>query len=234
MSYATVAELRAEMNLESTSDDATLQRLLNAADKKIDRHCNRPDGFEADASASARYYVGSGKSYQRIDECVEVTAIAVKDSPGDDEDSYTAWVVGTIGTTTEADVFPATGDPERPYYNDTPYTLLVIGANANYDHFVSGGYTGRAGFSRSEVVKRGVTTVEVTARWGYSASVPDDIKEAAIMQSARWYKRLQSAMADVAGSLDVSELRLYTRKLDPDIAGILVDGRYIKPMIARR
>ena len=234
MAYATVPELRAEMNLESTSDDATLQRLLNAAERKINRHCNRPDGFEADAAASARYYVGGGLSYQRIDECVEVTAVAVKDSPSDDEDSYTAWTVGTVGTTTEADVFPATGDPERPYYNDTPYTLLVIGANASYDHFVSGEYTHRGGFRPATLVKRGVTTVEVTARWGYSASVPDDIKEATIMQSARWYKRLQSAMADVAGSLDVSELRLYTRKLDPDIAGILVDGRYVKPMIARR
>lgn len=233
MAYASAAELRAEMNLDSTDDDATLERLLDAATTKIDKYCGREqDGFEADAAASARYYVGSGKPYQRIHECVSVSAVAVKGSPSDDEGDYTSWTVGTIGTTTSADVFPATGDPKRPAYNTTPYTLLVIGANADYSCFTSGDFVGRAGFEPSTTVAKGVATVQVTARWGYATIVPDDVKEACIMQAARWYKRLQSAMADTTATAEMGTL-LYQKSLDPDIKGILDDGGYKRPRIGR-
>lgn len=229
-SYASVSQLRAEMNLSSTSDDATLQRLLDAATRTINRFCNRPRGFDADAAASARYYSGSGGPYQNIDECVEVTEVAVKDSPSDDEDSYTSWTVGTVGTTTDADVFPASGDPEQPDYSDTPYDLLVVGANGSYSSFTSGSFTSRRGFRPSSDVRRGVPTVEVTARWGFSDDTPADILEACIMQSARWYKRLQSAMADATASADFGQL-LFRQSLDPDIKLILEGGRYVRPAV---
>jgi hypothetical protein len=233
MAYATAAELKAEINLIDSAGDhtASLTRLLDAASRTIDRATNRPDGFDASATATARYYTGSGKPYQEIDECVQVTAVAVKDSPGDDEDDYTSWVVGTVGTTTEADVFPATGDPEWPEYNTTPYTLLVIGANGAYSLFPSGQYTTRGGFRPLTLVARGVPTVKVTARWGYSDDAPADIKEACIMQAARWWKRLQSAMADTVAGPDFGTL-LY-RKLDPDIEAIVKGGRYYRPPLGR-
>jgi len=232
MAYATAAELRADMNLDSTDDDASLERILDAATAKIDKLCNRQDGFVADTAASARYYSATGKPYIRIHECVSVSAVAVKGSPSDDEDSYTAWTVGTIGTTTSADVFPATGDPKRPAYNTTPYTLLIIGANADHSRFTTGEFVGRGGFRPSTTVTRGVVTVEVTARWGYATTVPADIKTACIMQAARWYKRQQSAMADTTATPEMGTL-LYQKALDPDIKGILVDGGWAVPRIGR-
>jgi len=78
-----------------------------------------------------------------------------------------------------------------------------------------------------------VPTVQITARWGFATEVPIDIKEAAIMQAARWYKRLQSAMADVLASGELGQL-LYRKSLDPDIRRLLVDGRYVKPVVGRR
>ena len=230
-SYATVEELRADMNMTGTGDDATLERILDAATKKIDTLCKRPDGFVADTSASARYYVGSGEPTQWIDECVSVTAVAVKDSSSEDEDSYTSWTIGIVGTTTSADCFPARGSKKRPDYRTPaqtgkPYTMLVIGANADYSYFTGGGWTGRGGFRRA-LTYRGLPTVQVTAKWGYASSVPADIKTACIMQAARWYKRLQSAMADATASVDLGQL-LYMQQLDPDIAGILLDGGYVK------
>jgi hypothetical protein len=194
--YGTASELRARIDKTSTADDSVLESLIRAATRNIDRACNRPDGFVADMAANARYYVGSGKSFQWIDECVSVTAVAVKDSASDDEDSYVAWTVGTVGTTTEADVFPATGDPAMPDYTTTPHTLLVVGANGDYSTFTGGSFTSRGGFRPLTTVSRGLPTVRVTARWGYAASVPEDVKEAALMQSARWFKRFQSAMSD--------------------------------------
>jgi len=234
-SYSTVEELRAEMNLDGTGDDATLERLLNAAERKINNLCNRPDGFVADTSASARYYEGSGKAWQRIHECVAVSAVAVKDAVSDDEDSYTSWTIGVVGTTTEADCFPARGHPKRPDFTlpaacGKPFTLLVMGISGDYSTFIGGEWSHRPGFRPLSQYETGTPTVQVTARWGYSATVPDDIKTATIMQAARWYKRLQSAMADSVAGPDMGQL-FYRQTLDPDIKGILSDGRYIKPSI---
>jgi len=231
-SYASAEELRAEIGQE-TADDVRLGRILDAAKVKIDNLCNRPDGFVADSTATARYYKGSGTPVQRIHECVTVSAVAVKASSSDDEDDYTAWVVGIVGTTTEADVFPARGDTENPDFTlpsiiGKPWDMLVIGPNGDYNQFSSGIRVASRGWRSDAQFRRGLPTVEVTARWGYAATVPADIKEACIMQAARWYKRLASAMADTLASADLGQL-LYVQKLDPDVCGILLDGRYVRP-----
>jgi hypothetical protein len=231
--YATVEELRADIDMTNTDFDLTLARVLDAAKRAIDRFCNRPDGFMTNATASARYYVGSGDTIQWIDECAAISSVAVKVGSGDDEDSYTDWTLGTVGTTTSADVFPATGDPEVPDYVSTPYTFLVIGANGARSVFTSGSFTTRSGFKSAGNRTRGLPTVKVTAYWGFATSVPADIKEACIMQSARWFKRLQSAMADTAASSDFGQL-LYRQSLDPDIKLILESGRYVRPPVGRR
>jgi len=235
MAYATLAEFKAEIDLVDTAEKwtATITRLLNSATRNINTFCNRPDGFEADSVASARYYVGSGKPYQLIDEFTELSAVAVKNSTSDDEDSYTAWVIGTLGTTTEADVFAVTGDPKMPDYVSTPYTMLIVGANGDYSIFTSGAYSFKSGFRPYTTVPGGVPTVKVTAKWGYSTAVPADINTACIMQAARWFKRLQSAMADTLASSEMGTL-MYTKGLDPAIQQILVNGRYVKTMTGRR
>nr|NIP86512.1 hypothetical protein [Planctomycetales bacterium] len=181
---------------------------------------------------TARYYVGSGGPFQWIDECAAVSAVAVKDAASDDEDSYTSWTVGTVGSTTSADVFPASGDPRYPDYNSTPYTFLIVGANGDYSTFTSGEYTSRGGFRPTSTVSRGVQTVQVTAQWGYSETIPADIKLANLMWAARLYKRAQSAMADTLASPDFGTL-LYQQSLDPDIKQLLLAGRYVKPATGR-
>jgi len=234
MAYATAAELKAEIG-QTTADDVRLGRLLSAAETKINNLLRRPDGFVAVTTAAARYYKGSGTPVQRIHEFVEVTAVAVKGSSSDDEDDYTSWTVGVIGTTTEADVFPARGDAENPDFTlpsvcTYPFDLLIIGPNGDYSQFISGKRVSSKGWRSDAQFKRGLPTVQVTAKWGYATTVPADIKEATIMQAARWYKRLASGMADTLASADLGAL-LYVQKLDPDIAGILLDGRYMNPVI---
>ena len=63
-SYATVAELKAQINMTGTSDDAVLQAIIDAASQSIDNFCQRADGFVADAKASTRTYPGSGGPVQ--------------------------------------------------------------------------------------------------------------------------------------------------------------------------
>ncbi len=220
--YCTIADVKARIEKTKAGDDVWLAELVTGASRKIDRTCRRPDGFVAPSVASARTFSGSGNAIQWLDECAAISLVEVKDSATDS--TYTAWA--------STDWIPGCGDPvHSPDFNRLPYRWIMVDPTGSYDHFASGRYAWRRGFRPEPAqLSRGVTTVRVTARWGYALTVPDDIREACCMQVARWYKRFQSAMADAVASVDMGQL-LYRQSLDPDIAGILRDGRYIKPAV---
>jgi hypothetical protein len=223
--YCTLAELRAQIDKQGTTKapdtDPALNLIVRAASRAIDKYCNREPGwFIADTEASARYYSGTGKAYQYIDENIDVSAVAVKDSATDDEDSYTDWTVGVWGTTTDADVFPATGDPKYPNMNTTPYTLLLIGLSGNYSQFPSGRFTSLRGFRPEVNFNYGVPTVKVTAKWGYAEAAPWNITQAALIQSARMYKRGEGTWADAIANPETGILR-FAQALDPDVRVML-------------
>jgi hypothetical protein len=231
--YGNHAELKDLINKSINAQDASLDILLDAASRAIDGRCNHPDGFLSITTATARFYPGSGKPYQRIDECTAITAVAVKDSSTDDENAYTAWTVGVVGTTIGADVFPCSGDPKYPDYTSLPYTLLVIGTNGDFDHFPTGKFTTRGGFRPSSGIARSIPTVKITANWGYSITVPSQVKTATIAQASRWFKRFESAFADTVASAELGQL-LYKQSLDPDIEAMLVAARLVRPAVGRR
>jgi hypothetical protein len=221
--YCTTAELKAQIQKTGADADTIIAALISAASGMIDSFCNRPDGFVAASSASARTYSGSGTGIQMIDECTEITKVEVKDSPSDT--TYTEWA--------STDYLKGRGDPHHdPDFAHTPYTWLMADPTGDYDSFTSGKFLGLRGFRPVESSGgRRVPTVRVTAKWGYAATVPPAIKEATIMQVARWYKRLQSAMADTVGNSEFGVL-MYTKKLDPEIELILVGGRYVRVAVA--
>lgn len=230
--YATVEELRADIQKTVTTNDLSLARILDGAAEAIDQYCNRPDGFMADAIASARYYAGSGTPVQRIHECAAISTVRVKASPSGDEDSYVDWTVGTIGTTTSADVFGARGDPQAPTF-EAPYTMLIVGATGDYSAFPNSQVVGRGGFTPLSLAPRGLPCVEVSSQWGFSLTPPDSLKVANIMQAARVYKRLQSSMADALASTELGQL-VMRQRLDPDVMFILDGGHWRVPAIGRR
>ena len=221
--YGTASELRARIDKSSTADDAVLEALIRAATRNIDRACKRPDGFLADVAASARRYAGSGKPYLLIDECVAITLVEVKDSAADDD--YDSWNAG--------DWIACSGDPQAPDFNSLPYTMIMVDPTGDESIFTSGAYLTRGGFKPTTDVGRSVPTVRVTAKWGFASTVPDDIREACLMQASRWYKRDQSAVSDVLASGELGTL-FFRKTLDPDIRRLLVDGRYVKPTVGRR
>ena len=227
MAYCTIAEAREDIDLEGTGADDTFERLIAAAQRNIDRFCNRPDGFEADAAATARYFPGSGLGHQYIDECVEITTVAVKASST--ASSYTDWDTPTTMMAGDGDWIPFSGGPKAPRFVDLPYTGLMVDVNGDYSVFTSSAGSGMRGFPPiTDYRHTGIPTVKVTAKWGYSVAVPGDITTACIMQVARWYKRLQSSMADSVGNVDFGELR-FTSSLDPAIKQLLEGGMYVKP-----
>lgn len=232
MAYASVAQLKAQIDLEAPTDDTIIGQYLTVAERLINRFCNRSEGFEADSVATARYYNGSGKPYQMIDECVEISEVAMKDSVTDT--SYTAWTTPTSNFASDGDWLAFGAGPNMPNFNALvqlkPYTGIMVDLAGSESIFISGKTSSRAGFRPSTTTTRSLPTVRVTAKWGYSALVPDTIFEATIMQAARWYKKLQGSMADTLANLDFGTLE-FRRVLDPDIQLILVEGRYVKPVI---
>lgn len=208
--WATPIELRSQINKQSTLSDVDLETILTAAQNTISRFCNRPDGFLAASTASARLYAGTGKDYLSIDETPEITAVGVKESIGDA--TFTAWAT--------TDWIAYSGSRAAPNFNATPYTGLLVNPNGDYSRFFQGSV-------------KGFPMVQITAKWGAYTTIPTELKEASIMLATRWFKRLEGAMADALASGELGQL-MYRQSLDPDIKMILVEGRYVRPAVGRR
>jgi len=232
--YITVANLKLRINKTTDGDDAWLASIITAASRAIDNFCNRPRGFVADDDASARIYAGSGRAIMRIDECIEITKLEVKDSLTDDD--YVEWE--------DSDYIAFRGDPRDPDYNETPYDHIMVDANGDYAIFTSGALNSQSNKDRyfapvrnrrtyNPRGARAQPTVRVTAKWGFAATAPDPIREACAMQAARWFKRYQSAMSDVLASGELGQL-FYRQELDPDVKFLLVAGRYVRPTVGKR
>jgi hypothetical protein len=214
--YGTVDELkiRIQLNKVLSADETTmLTSILTAASAAIDRMCRRSEyGFQALSVAIAKYFVGKGNAFLRIPECVEVTEVAVKASVT--ATTYTAWTTPTTVMAGDGDWIPCTGNANYPVYGRLPYTLLLVDANSDYNYFLD---------------SDAAPVIMVTARWGHSVDIPDDIREATLMQSARWYKRFQSSGARSTSDSNFGKLA-YQRTLDTAVKQILLDGGWVVPL----
>lgn len=193
MSYATLAELKAALRITDSVDDALLQLALDASDELIDRHCGRT--FVVPAGATTRTFDVDGAG-TRVDV----------------DDIYTTagLVVATgTGTVIPAEVYGTSSGyrlgPSWAAQAGEPWTYLTYsGSWGGWP--VWGSWWG--------------TQINVTARWGYAATVPDAIRQAGLLQASRIFSRRQSPYG-VAGSPELgSEVRLLA-KVDPDVAVLL-------------
>lgn len=221
--YATVQELRGFVQKELTESDVEISLSLEAASAVIDGFTNHKDGFVSDDDASARYYPGSGMTFQLIDECTSITEVASKDSIADT--TYTAW--------TTDDWIAFSGDPEWPDFNSLPYDGLMCSGSGTQHIFRSGKVATLRGFSQDYDSFRQLPMIKVTARWGYSVEVPPMVKLACLAQASRWFKRGQSAWADALSSPDTFGQLVYRKALDPDIEMMLRNARLVKPVTGR-
>lgn len=193
--------------------DNAIDRLLEAASRLIDAFTQAQDGFVAPAVGTVRLFIGRGNPWMRINECVAVSLVAVKDSPSDT--AYIAW--------TAADWIPFRGTTKSPELNRTPYTGIMTTAAGDFNTILSG-RLGR---------RHWTPTAQVTARWGRYAAIGDipQVREATIQQAMRWFKRMQSNFADTLVGGEFGQLA-FMQVLDPDIALSLVKGRLIRPGVA--
>lgn len=214
--YGTLAELKIRIQIETTltaAQDAMLTAILTGASQSIDEFCRRErDGLQAIAVATARHFIGKGDAWLRIPECVTITEVAVKASVT--ATTYTAWDTPTTMMAGDGDWIPATGSHEFPTYDRFPYTLLLVDANSDYSYFLD---------------SDAAPVIKVTARWGPSAEIPTDIREATLMQAAKMYKRFQASAGRSTGTVDFAKVS-YQRGLDNLVKQVLIDGAWVVPL----
>jgi len=211
-SYATTDQLRIRIQqlTTPTADELTMmEEILEAASRSIDRMCNR--SFEI-APLEAKYFTARGEQYLRIPECTEISEVAVKASKT--ATTYTTWTTPTTPMAGDGDWIPCAGSPDNPVFGQIPYTLIILDPNGSYSYFIDGD---------------GAPVVMVTARWGSSASVPADIREACLMQAAIWFKQFQGAMSVELGTANLGQI-LYRRNLSSGVKQILIDGGWVLPL----
>ncbi len=190
--YCSAGDIKAVMPDQSwpaTSYDALLDLYATRASREFDRITNRTPGAYAVTTASDRYFTGDGSLYLYPGEMAEApSAVAVAE--GGDLTDLTSW-------NTASDYFLT---PYNAADEGQPYTGLEIDINA-----------GARSYWPS--VPR---CVKVTAKWGYSTAVPDEIKQAVITMAARLFKRGQQGFEDASAIRDLGQLR-YVKGQDPAV-----------------
>lgn len=191
--YASTAELRAYLRIPAgdTADDTHIDLAAEAASRAIDHHCNRQ--FGQITTAEARVYTPRWDRH-RLRWVIETDDISTTDDLAimvDDDDDET---------------FDLAVDDYRLHpFNASelgrPWERIIVDPDS------------------TNIPVNAEGSVEVTAEWGWSA-VPDTIKNACLLQGARFWQR-QQAPFGVAGSPELgSELRLL-QKVDVDVAVML-------------
>jgi hypothetical protein len=200
--YCTLNEVKAALRIGTadTADDALLENCVGAASRLIDGYCNRQ--FWAYSSATTRVYQANNEYWTDIDDVYSTASFVLKTSTFADGNFDVTW------QTTDYQLEPLNG--------------FLDGLSWSYDKIRAiGDYlfpTVNANYGEQALV-------QVTARFGW-ATVPEPIKQAAIIQASRIFKRYDSPLG-VAGFGDIGAIRV-SRYLDPDMAQLVEPYRRMR------
>lgn len=191
--YVTATELKSYLRIGDTVDDAELGFAITAASRAVDQAANRQFGVVASAEArqyTARYDRTICRYVVDIDDLMSTTNLAV-DHDDDDDGVYDNDTTWTLNASDGFYLLPVNAADKS-----LPWTQIVWRSDAAVPTLRPGG-------------------VQVTAVFGWTA-VPSTVKQATLLQAARFFQR-RNAPFGVAGSPDMgSELRLLAQ-VDPDV-----------------
>ncbi len=181
----------------SPTADRLLTKLITRASRLIDGYFMRPVGAFFIADDTTRYYDGSGSDILWIDELAAApTSVAVAE----------------VGDITNYLTYASTEYLLWPYnalVDGMPYLRLDL--NLLY--------------GSKFVWYKFPKSVKIVGKFGFSVAVPDEIAEAVIIQSVRWYKRGQQAFQDTGAIVDLSQLK-FVKELDPDVKTLLDQPKF--------
>jgi len=196
MAIISASDLKSHLGISDTTDDTTLTTAASAASRAVQRWCGREFDTTTTGSASARVFHPRSQTLTITDDFWSTTNLVVKTETTDD---------ATYGTTltinTDFIVEPLNG---REDGITVPYRRLRATSWL---------------FTTTSTVP----SVQVTAAWGW-ASIPDDVKQAALILGARVWKRKNSPEGVLGGFQDFGAVRISSRQ-DPDVVNLLSDYR---------
>lgn len=199
--YVALADLKAELGISDTTDDAALELAAEAASRQVDDYTGRR--FWVDDSVVARTYLPDDPYCLIVDDISTTTGLVVK-VDDDDTGSYET----TLTVNTDFVVWPPNAAAEYPV---RPYTEL---------HIVR---------SRSSYVwptNVDAPSVQVTAKFGWPA-VPDQVAKACMVQAIQLFKAKDAVFGALAMG-DGTSLRVKA-SLNPIAEALLM--AYRKPSI---
>lgn len=177
-SYATLPELKARLDITDTTDDDRMTAVLAAASREIELWCRRQ--FNDAGAATARVYQPRTSGRLTVDDFSTTTGLVIATDTGDDGTYETTW------TAADYQLYPlngvVSGQTGWPYWR-----LVAVGSQAF-----------------PTCTRR--PTVQVTARWGWTA-VPTPVKEACLISAAEAFK-LGDAPFGVAGFGEFGAVRV--------------------------
>jgi hypothetical protein len=176
--------------------DAELDIARLAAESSVKRFCGR-DFEVAGTSATARWFTPTSYYNLWVDDFANTTGLVVATDDNDDGTAEATW------TAADYELHPLNGkiNGETVPYNS------ILAVNARW----------------WPMCNRRKGSVSVTARWGW-ASVPDAVKQAALIQAAADFKRKDSPHG-VAAFGEFGPFRV-RGTMDPRAAELLVPYRH--------
>lgn len=184
--YCTIQDVKAAMNITTTSDDVRLQLAVTAASRQIEMVCGRY--FYQDSVATSRIFVGWDIYTVETDDFDNDQTIILQTDTGGDRSWATTW--------TPAD------------YQCEPINNVVMGQYWPNDKIraIRGLYFPIYG-AASIALAHTQALVKVTAQWGW-ATVPDPIAQAAVIQAEALFKSAEVPLGATAfGEMGVLRLR---------------------------
>lgn len=207
--YTTISEVKAVLVDTSwgTTYDSLLTVLITRASRTIDLFTGRPEGAYSVNADTTRYYDGSGCKELWIDEITTTPTSVTVAETGDVDNASGSGGTYTTWSTSDYSLWPYNAFNER-----RPFLRLDL------DQLNGSKYSWYK-FPKS---------VKITGKFGYSTttSLPPEIVQTTIIQTARWFKRGQQAFQDTGAIVELGQLT-YTKALDPDIAEMIMHLRKV-------
>jgi hypothetical protein len=178
------------------SYEPVLTKLAERASRLIDDFLKREPGAFYVSTDTTRYFTGSGDAELWIGELAAApTSLAVAETG---TTTYTTWAA------TDYILWPY-----NALLEGLPYQRLDVDeVNGTKEYWV-----------------RYPKAVKIVGKFGFATAIPEEIKEACVIQAVRWFKRSQQAFQDTAAIIELGQLR-YTQRIDPDIQTILESPKF--------
>lgn len=189
--YCSAAELQTRLFGDNLTPSSMDELVLEQVIQGVSRWIEKFTGRRFYASSETRYYSALFGNVLSVDDLLSITTLSTDD---DGDRTYeTTWA------STDYDL-----TPDNAVADAQPFTEIRCAPDGEYS-FPAG-------------VKKGV---KIVGSFGYCtiANLPQDVREACLLQSERMYKR-KDAPFGLAGADSLGQMRLIV-EFDPDVKALL-------------